>query len=179
MVFIVIQLKVQEYTFRSLYMINSTGARGTDHSPFSNFLITNLFSIKFLYFFIISSLFPHFNLFVSIFIQSYVNIKLHVSTLYRIHSFSCVYMKKYGIVNYILVQSWLLYLDNGWGHRLSLIEIILYIWQLLSRRLIIIIRMFKIIAFFIITLLIFDFGIVPTVRYFFIFYFIFFILLYR
>jgi hypothetical protein len=48
---------------------------------FSNFLFTNLFSIKFLYFFIISSLFPYFNLFVSIFIQSYVNIKLHVSTL--------------------------------------------------------------------------------------------------
>ena len=49
---------------------------------FSNFLFTNLFSIKFLYFFIIASLFPYFNLFVSIFIQSYVNIKLHVSTLY-------------------------------------------------------------------------------------------------
>ena len=48
---------------------------------FSNFLFTNLFSITFLYFFIISSLFPYFNLFVSIFIQSYVNIKLHVSTL--------------------------------------------------------------------------------------------------
>ena len=32
--------------------------------PFSNFLFTNLFSIKFLYFFIISSLFPYFNLFV-------------------------------------------------------------------------------------------------------------------
>ena len=60
-----------------------TGARGTDHPPFSNFLFTNLFSIKFLYFFIISSLFPYFNLFVSIFIQSYVNIKLHVSTQYR------------------------------------------------------------------------------------------------
>ena len=43
---------------------------------FSNFLFANLFSIKFLYFFIIL-----FNLFVSIFIQSYVNIKLHVSTL--------------------------------------------------------------------------------------------------
>jgi hypothetical protein len=27
--------------------------------------------------------FPYFNLFVSIFIQYYVNIKLHVSTLYR------------------------------------------------------------------------------------------------
>ena len=49
---------------------------------FSKFLFTNLFSIKFLYFFIISSLFPYFNLLVSIFIQSYVNIKLHVSTLY-------------------------------------------------------------------------------------------------
>ena len=51
--------------------------------PFSNFLLTNLFSIKFLYFCNISSLFPYFNLFVSIFIQSYiyVNIKLHVSTL--------------------------------------------------------------------------------------------------
>ena len=44
----------------------------TYHPPFSNFLFTNLFSIKFLYFFIISSLFPYFNLFVSIFIQSYV-----------------------------------------------------------------------------------------------------------
>jgi hypothetical protein len=48
---------------------------------FLTFLFTNLFSIKFLYFFIISPLFPYFNLFVSIFIQSYVNIKLHVSTL--------------------------------------------------------------------------------------------------
>ena len=62
----------------------NTGARGTDLPLplFSNFLFTNLFSITFLYFFIISSLFPYFNLFVSIFIQSYVNIKLHVSTLY-------------------------------------------------------------------------------------------------
>jgi hypothetical protein len=50
---------------------------------FSNFLFTNLFSIKYLYFFIISFFFPYFNLSVSIFIQSYVNIKLHVSTLYR------------------------------------------------------------------------------------------------
>jgi hypothetical protein len=54
----------------------------TDHPPFSNFLFTNLFSIQFLYFFIISSLLSYFNLFVSIFIQSHVNIKLHVSTLY-------------------------------------------------------------------------------------------------
>jgi hypothetical protein len=28
----------------------TTGARGKDHPPFSNFLFTNLFSIKFLYF---------------------------------------------------------------------------------------------------------------------------------
>ena len=53
------------------------------HELITPFLFTNLFSIKFLYFFIISSRFPYFNLFVSIFIQSYVNIKLHVSTLYR------------------------------------------------------------------------------------------------
>ena len=46
--------------------------------PFSNFLFTNLFSIKL---FIISSLFHYFNLFVPIFIQSYANIKLHGSTL--------------------------------------------------------------------------------------------------
>ena len=67
-------------------LVWDTGARGTDLPPpafFSNFPFTNLFSIKFLYFFIISSLLPYFNLFVSIFIQSYVNIKLHVSTLYR------------------------------------------------------------------------------------------------
>jgi hypothetical protein len=67
-----------------LFLNFHTGARGTDHPPFSNFLFTNLFSI--LYFFIISSLFPYFNLFVSIFIQSYVNIKLHVSSLYRYYT---------------------------------------------------------------------------------------------
>ena len=67
-----------------IYLMNITGARGTDHPPFSNFLFTKLFSIKFLHFFIISSLFLYFNLFVSIFIQSYVNIKLHVSTLLEI-----------------------------------------------------------------------------------------------
>jgi hypothetical protein len=47
-------------------------------------LFTNLFSITFLYFFIISSLFHYLNLFVSIFMQSYVNNNLHVSTLYLI-----------------------------------------------------------------------------------------------
>ena len=49
----------------------STCARCTDLPPlpfFSNFRpFTNLFSITFLYFFIISSLFPYFNLLVSIF----------------------------------------------------------------------------------------------------------------
>jgi hypothetical protein len=67
----------------------TTGARGTDHLPFSNFPFVNLFSIKLLYFFIISPLFPYFNLFVSVFIQSYVNIKLHVSTLYRYSNWMC------------------------------------------------------------------------------------------
>ena len=72
----------------SLRLTSPTSHRRSWHGPplplcFSNFLFSNLFSIKFLYFFIISSLFPYFNLFVSIFIQSYVNIKLHVSTLYR------------------------------------------------------------------------------------------------
>jgi hypothetical protein len=67
----------------NFYCAGVTDARGTDHPLFSNFLFTNLFSIRFLYFFIISSLFLYFNLFVSVLIQSYVNIKLHVSTLYR------------------------------------------------------------------------------------------------
>jgi hypothetical protein len=60
----------------------TAGTRGTDHPLFSNFLFTNLFSIKFIYFFIISSLFPYFNLFVSILIQSYISSNLHVSILY-------------------------------------------------------------------------------------------------
>jgi hypothetical protein len=67
-------------TLSVFLLVLYTGVRGTDHPSFSTFLFTNLFSIKFLYFFIISSLFPYFNLFVSIFIQSYANIKLHVST---------------------------------------------------------------------------------------------------
>ena len=68
-------------TLSVFLLVLYTGARGTDHPPFSNFLFANLFSIRFLYFFIISSLFPYLNLFVSIFIQSYANVKLHVSTL--------------------------------------------------------------------------------------------------
>jgi hypothetical protein len=51
---------------------------------FITFCFTYLYSIKFLYFFINSYRFPYFNLFVSIFIQSYVNVNLHVSTLYII-----------------------------------------------------------------------------------------------
>ena len=58
-------------------------------TPFFNFLFTYLFSIKFLYFFIISSLLPYFNLFVSIFIQSYVNSNLHVLILC-----TCIWSRK-------------------------------------------------------------------------------------
>ena len=52
--------------------------------PFSNFLFTYLFSIKFLYFVIIKFhlFFPYFNLFLSIFIQSYVNSNYRVSILF-------------------------------------------------------------------------------------------------
>jgi hypothetical protein len=32
-----------------IYLMNITGARGTDHPSFSNFLFTKLFSIKFLH----------------------------------------------------------------------------------------------------------------------------------
>ena len=54
-----------------------------NYHPLFNFLFTYLFSITFPYFFIISSLCPYFNLFMSIFIQSYVNSNcIHVSTLY-------------------------------------------------------------------------------------------------
>jgi hypothetical protein len=64
-----------------------TDVRGTELPPppffsLSVYVFTYLFSIKYLYFFIISTLFPHFNLFVSIFKQSYVYSILHVSTLY-------------------------------------------------------------------------------------------------
>jgi hypothetical protein len=71
-------LKIRKnYTTQRNYFNKLTGACGTDLPPplFSNLLFTNLFSIKFHYFFIISSLFPYFKLFVSIFIQSYINIK--------------------------------------------------------------------------------------------------------
>ena len=74
-----IEIQFYIYLYASSFLVLwHTGARGAEHPPFSNFLFTNLFSIKFIYFLIISSLFPYFNLFVSIFIQSYVNIKLHV-----------------------------------------------------------------------------------------------------
>ena len=44
-------------TLSVFLLVLYTGARGTDHPPFSNFLFTNLFSIKFLYYFISFSLF--------------------------------------------------------------------------------------------------------------------------
>jgi hypothetical protein len=72
-------------TLSVFLLVLYTGARGTDHPPFSNFLFTNLFSITFLYFFIISSLFSYFNLFVSIFIQSYANIILEKCRPYNIY----------------------------------------------------------------------------------------------
>ena len=53
-------------------------------TPFLTFCLHIYFRQTFLYFFIISSLFPYFKLIVSIFIQSYVNSNLHVSTLYII-----------------------------------------------------------------------------------------------
>ena len=71
-------------SWRSVLLVEeTTGARGTKlPPPFFNFLFAYLFSIKLLYFFIISFLLPYFNLFVSIFMQSYVNSNLHVSILY-------------------------------------------------------------------------------------------------
>ena len=50
----------------NIKFVKTTGTRGTDLPPpfFSNFLFTDLFSIKFLYFFIISYLFPYFNLII-------------------------------------------------------------------------------------------------------------------
>jgi hypothetical protein len=67
--------------------------------PFLNFLFTYLFSIKFLYFFNISSRFPYFNLFVSIFIQSFVNSNLHVSTLYILIIHKARYSETFRIVH--------------------------------------------------------------------------------
>jgi hypothetical protein len=47
---------------------NRRSWHGNTTPPFLDFLFTYLFAIKCLYFFIISSPFPYFNLFVSIFI---------------------------------------------------------------------------------------------------------------
>jgi len=81
------------------YPEKTTGSRDMElPPPFFYFLFTYLFSIKFLYFFIISSLFPYFNTFVSIFIQSYVNNNLHVSTL-------CMYNTNYIIYVWKLNQT--------------------------------------------------------------------------
>jgi hypothetical protein len=94
-------------SFRGLLPRRPPGARGTDHvPPFSNFLFTNLFSIKFLYFFNISSLFPYFNLFVSIFIQiivvfsdtglthSYADLELH-NVIFLLNDNICKLNKSY------------------------------------------------------------------------------------
>ena len=67
--------------------------------PIFNFLFTYLFSIKFLYFFNISSRFPYFNLFVSIFIQSFVNSNLHVSILYILIIHKARYSETFKIVH--------------------------------------------------------------------------------
>ena len=58
-----------------------------NYIPHTSFYFLFTFSVKFLYFFISSSLFPYFNLFMSIFIQLYININLHVSTLHIISTF--------------------------------------------------------------------------------------------
>jgi hypothetical protein len=63
-------------------VMNTLVARTTP--LFSNFLFKKIFLIRFLYFFIISSLFPYLNLFVSIFIQSHVNIWIYF--IFRNHN---------------------------------------------------------------------------------------------
>ena len=60
-----------------LMLKSQTLVARTYQPPFSNFLFTHLFSIKFPYVFIISSLFPYFNLFVSIFIHSLIILTLN------------------------------------------------------------------------------------------------------
>ena len=84
------------------------GHRRSWHGLTTPLFLTFCLQIYFQYnFFIIPSLFPYFNLFVSIFIQSYVNIKLHVSTLYRyrgllVHFVSTVY--RVDTCNFMLAQ---------------------------------------------------------------------------
>ena len=53
------------------------------HPLFLTFCLQIYFQQNFFISLLFHLFFPYFNLFVSIFIQSYVNIKLHVSTLYR------------------------------------------------------------------------------------------------
>ena len=73
-------INIQENFKDTKKAIKSTGARGTElHSP--------LFFLLSVYIFIFNKislfLFPYFNLSVSIFIQSYANSSLHVSTLHK------------------------------------------------------------------------------------------------
>ena len=68
--------------------LSTTGTRGTElPSPFFSFLFYIFIFNKVLYFFFISSWLPYFNLLMSKFMQSYLNINLHVSTLYIISTF--------------------------------------------------------------------------------------------
>ena len=69
-------------------IVNITGARDTEFPLFKLFVYISIFNKNF---FIISSLFPYFNLFMSIFIQSNVNSTLHVSTL-------CILFIKRGVI---------------------------------------------------------------------------------
>jgi hypothetical protein len=79
---LLMSILMQFYVFTETYMCRPQALVARNYTPpfFFNFL-------KCIYFFFISTLFPYFNLFVSIFIQSYVNINLHVSTLYIISTF--------------------------------------------------------------------------------------------
>ena len=47
----IFRLRIRHFRYVTkafIFIVGCTGARGTDHPPFSNFLFTNLFSIKFL-----------------------------------------------------------------------------------------------------------------------------------
>ena len=81
-------LFIQSYVNINLHL-STTGTRGTElPSPFFNFLFYIFIFNEILYFFFISSCFPSFNLLMSKFMQSYLNINLHVSTtLYIIRTF--------------------------------------------------------------------------------------------
>ena len=69
------------YTCINIIYDPITGTRCTElPPPFFSFCFTYLFSITFLYFFIISFIFSYLSFSMSIFIHSYVNSNLNVST---------------------------------------------------------------------------------------------------